>query len=493
MLKCSFIGKGSYTSMALGMVQESGVVVGTEEFVRQNVPSRFFDIERVTSWGVDYRLTLGDKLYLIPCLYNYKGNLGVDIRDESLFRVVSDKVRLLKKEDVCCVKASLPELVQFKFKKDISTIIAHTLETELVFNTPILETLSEEKEKAFDELPERYVVVCGSSNDIDRSWKSLPYYIKKNLNFDVIVVNERSPVLFPIIEGAELVVTVNTSTIPMAGGFQVPGIAVSSAGVTDILTEDTMGFRVKPFLEWDVLERVSHQRVLEAVQSFLKRKRLCCWCGGKSETRFVQNNLRLLKCSKCGTVRQDVKLSEKGLMEFYSSSMYDSWRVIVEKEISYSLRFKHDLKVSVLRLNQWGVLEGASWLDVGSGGGALVTLLHSRGWDSVGLECSKKSYPTTTWEEGGTYDVISFIDVLEHFMAPLEELKRALSHLSEKGHLVIELPNAFENPIHFRRLQHIFYFDAEVFEKLIARLHLKVVKKIKPIPGKLVYILRRDV
>lgn len=492
MLKCDFVGSGTFTSQALGLVREHGVVVGSEEFVRQHIPLRFFNVEPVKHWCVDRNFSLGDKLYLIPCLYHYEGRIGVHSRDEVLFRMVPGKVRPFKKKDVCCIGASLPELKKFAYCKDISEIVARILKTDLIFDMPILKTSPEEKVEAFDEFPERYIVVCGSANDVGRRWESLPFYLQKNLNFPVVVVNERNPALFSMIEGAELMVSVNTSTIPMAGGFQVPGLAVSSSGVSDEISKGSMEFRVKPFLEWDVLEEVSHQEVLKAVYAFFSRKRLRCWCGAESDSRFVLCNLRLLKCQRCGTIRQDVKLSQRGLIEFYSS-VYDPWRVVVEKEISYSLRFEHDLAVSYLRLDQWAPLEGHSWLDVGSGNGALVEALRSKGWNSVGLECSERDYSLVTWEEAGVYDVISFIDSLEHLMEPVEELKRALAHLSEKGLLVIELPNAFENLIHFRRLQHIFYFDEEVFEKLVLKLNLKVVKKLKPIPGKLVYILGRKI
>lgn len=492
MLRCSFVGNGSYTSAALGLVQEHGIVVGSEEFVRQHVPTSFFNIEPVRSWRVDHRLSLGDKLYLVPCLYRYKSEVGIHPRDEVLFRMVSDKIRPYQKEDVCCIKASLPELMRFRYRKGISEVVARMLRTELAFNMPILETLPEEKEKALNEFPERYIVACGSANDTGRCWESLPFYLQKNLDFPVMMVNERSPVLFSMIEGAELVVSVNTSVIPMAGGFQVPGIAVSSSGMVDKVSGGSLKFRTKPFLEWDVLEGVSDIDVLEATHSFLGRDRLHCWCGAQSDSRFVLKNLRFLKCSKCGTVRQDVKLSQRGLMQFYSS-MYDPWREVVEKENPYYSRFDHDVFISTLRLGQWGFLEGSSWLDVGSGNGALIEVLRSKGWDSVGLECSKRSYPIVGWENAGKYDVISFVDVLEHFIDPVKELKLALAHLSEKGLLVIELPNAFENPVHFRRLQHIFYFDERTFEKLIFELNLKVVRKLKPIPGKLSYILGRKI
>jgi len=277
----------------------------------------------------------------------------------------------------------------------------------------------------------------------------------------------------------------------MAGALQVPGLAVSSEAVEDTLSGGSMRYRTEPFLEWEVLESVSAKFVVDSINSVLKRSRPRCWCGANLDQKFVYRNLRLVKCLACGTIRQDVKLSQVGLDEFYASK-YDLWRKVVEGERPYTTRFIHDSNVAKSRLDQWGLLLGRTWLDVGSGTGALVKVLQSNGWDAVGLEVLPVDYPTVSWIDSGMSDVISFIDSLEHFIDPLKELTQALSHLNTDGTLIVELPNAFENSIHFRRLQHVFFFDEKSFEKMIAKLGLKVKVKFKPIPGKFSYLLRRS-
>lgn len=491
MLRCVYEGEGSYSSLELGLMQEGCVVVGSQDFVGQYVPAAFFDISPVKDWGLGRFISLGDKIYVIPCLYEFKERLGIYSQDMSLFRIVSDKVRPVEQVDVCCVRAILRRLSKVGYLRNISEIVAEALKVDLPFTMPILETTSEEKSEALQKYPEKYIVVCGTSNNKGRNWKALPSYVRNNVGLPVIKVTKRDPSLFPMIEGAELVVSVNTSTIPMAGALQVPGLAVSSETVKDTISGGSMKYRIDPFLEWEVLESVSPKFVVDSINSLMSRQRLRCWCGANSDRKFVSENLRLIKCEACGTIRQDVKLSQTGLDEFYSSK-YDLWRKVVEEESSYSSRLEHDLEVARKRVYQWGPLSGASWLDVGSGNGALVKVLKSNGWKAVGLEVSEVGYPAIRHgDSAGFFDVVSYIDSLEHFIDPLAELRRALSYLAAAGILIIELPNAFENPVHFRRLQHVWFFDEMSFEKMIEELNLMVMVKFKPIPGKFTYLLRR--
>lgn len=98
---------------------------------------------------------------------------------------------------------------------------------------------------------------------------------------------------------------------------------------------------------------------------------------------------------------------------------------------------------------------GKRWLDVGCSYGWLLQFLHQHGFDSEGIEPSADAaeharranlqvhsglFPAAV-PAGQRYDVISFMDVLEHLENPAGILAAAKQHLSPQGLLVIQVPD----------------------------------------------------
>jgi 2-polyprenyl-3-methyl-5-hydroxy-6-metoxy-1,4-benzoquinol methylase len=101
------------------------------------------------------------------------------------------------------------------------------------------------------------------------------------------------------------------------------------------------------------------------------------------------------------------------------------------------------------------------WVDVGSGIGDLVSVLIEKGWDAIGLEISETSvafaeevfgisllsqpfeaYCKENYAHSSTYDVVSFMGVLEHIINPMEFLNLASNLLRPYGIVMIQGPNA---------------------------------------------------
>ena len=94
---------------------------------------------------------------------------------------------------------------------------------------------------------------------------------------------------------------------------------------------------------------------------------------------------------------------------------------------------------------------GSSTLDVGCGGGLLVTALASLGYRATGYDSSpacleySASYGRgnyiNTWPISGKFDFVSAIHVLEHVENPQDFLKSIYGILKKNGKLYIIVPN----------------------------------------------------
>lgn len=96
-----------------------------------------------------------------------------------------------------------------------------------------------------------------------------------------------------------------------------------------------------------------------------------------------------------------------------------------------------------------------NWLDVGCSYGWLLKHIQEQGYAGEGIEPSAPAaerarqqllrvrtglFPTALTSTE-TFDIISFMDVLEHFENPGEALQAARQHLTPSGALVIQVPD----------------------------------------------------
>ena len=96
-------------------------------------------------------------------------------------------------------------------------------------------------------------------------------------------------------------------------------------------------------------------------------------------------------------------------------------------------------------------------LDVGTGCGFFLVAAKKRGWEAKGIEPSKQSVEMAKRKYGldvfdgtlqeydgnGQFDVITFINVLEHSAEPWKEIDRARNLLRSQGLVYIRFPNGF--------------------------------------------------
>ncbi len=128
-------------------------------------------------------------------------------------------------------------------------------------------------------------------------------------------------------------------------------------------------------------------------------------------------------------------------------------------------------------------------LDVGCGAGGLLRFLVESGWQGTGVEPSADAAErarthgldviASTLSESGlpieSFDVISYINVLEHLSDPARELRLALDFLKPGGELQLNVPNfACGLARHFRAHwftldcpRHLYHFTPDTLQVLL--------------------------
>ncbi len=236
-----------------------------------------------------------------------------------------------------------------------------------------------------------------------------------------------------------------------------------------------------------------------------------CWCGRTETADFGEH---YLECVDCGTLRRR-RLPTEGELELDSEDGFygrDYWFDHQEQRGQPDLveRSRSDL---VDRAPRWlrAVLRYASptgrCLEVGCGHGGLTFLLEQAGFDARGLDLSQSaaSFARESFGiqadgglleaqgfDGGSFDVVVAIDVIEHLRDPEAFLSQAAELVADDGILVLQtpqrpdyLPPAAASPdlLDYETLavgddpfltmlieEHLFLFPRQALEQLLGQL-----------------------
>ena len=168
----------------------------------------------------------------------------------------------------------------------------------------------------------------------------------------------------------------------------------------------------------------------------------------------------VLSCPQCDFVFLSVSPDRNTLQEMYGTSYFqERAEYFVSKQLAGPIEAANDATLSDFR-QVLSVIEkfcpSGKLLDVGCGAGVFLGLARSRGFDAYGVEISPFAARLAqqhlgpkvvqgTLEEtsfpAGYFDVVTMLDVFEHFTKPLAELRLAAQLLRPDGLLVINTPN----------------------------------------------------
>ncbi len=173
----------------------------------------------------------------------------------------------------------------------------------------------------------------------------------------------------------------------------------------------------------------------------------------KTGIAYTYNDMVIYRCMVCGMMFQDPqKLPAEGMR--LAKGMY----------AKYFSRIEHHLSLNKTRLKRIRSFlkkgfNGLDVLEIGTGSGALGSLLIKEGASYCGLEPSVEFYDNmvnnfpelqnrvlnSPYEEkdfaGRSFDLVIIIDTLEHIAYPLEFIEKMKERLKENGILYIEAPN----------------------------------------------------
>jgi 2-polyprenyl-3-methyl-5-hydroxy-6-metoxy-1,4-benzoquinol methylase len=233
----------------------------------------------------------------------------------------------------------------------------------------------------------------------------------------------------------------------------------------------------------------------------------CILCGGSRFRRIYKDSrVEIVRCVSCGLARQtnyastlsNLDGSFKNVESYYKTrKSYDANEIKLDtKKFALTL----DIRLEIEKRTK----PGGKILDVGCGRGEFLTKLKETGFDVYGVEPSisiasiireqlKIPVAVSMYEESlflpNSFDVITFIQVLEHLENPMETLAVAYKHLKVNGLLVINVPS-FNNPrilayrvVRWKELvlrdfipSHCYYYTRTTLSKLVANVGFNVIR-----------------
>ena len=220
-----------------------------------------------------------------------------------------------------------------------------------------------------------------------------------------------------------------------------------------------------------------------------------CVCGERiGEVKSIFS-VPVISCNLCGVVRQIVPLSSEEYSHVYRNGY-------IEKRKRSGHSYEHDYDVAALRYKEYREFmsedKGYSILDVGSSNGAFVDLLRNKRYEAFGVDTSGERVDNYFYyssferfdEDFPSFDLITFHDVLEHLVNPLTAIKKASSLLSDKGYLIIDLPDFWidKGKHHWKKTEHLWMFSQkQLIDLVLKNTNFTDVLIRKPIPSKLVF------
>ena len=186
----------------------------------------------------------------------------------------------------------------------------------------------------------------------------------------------------------------------------------------------------------------------------------CPVCNSsKKKQLFVKWGYKIVNCIYCDHTFVENQILPSKLEEYYKNSQVDKkfQERKKEKKLNNYWMLLYSKYLQLLNKKNPDI---TSLLDVGAGGGDFISICHElTDFDLHAMEFSENSaeYLTSIVGENNlyrktisetdfgdlTFDVITMFGVLEHISNPLQELKKCKEILSDKGTILILVPNLY--------------------------------------------------
>lgn len=238
----------------------------------------------------------------------------------------------------------------------------------------------------------------------------------------------------------------------------------------------------------------------------LKQISNCPVCGATEFVPFLtckdytvsQENFNIVSCKACNFKFTNPRPSDSEIGKYYKSESYvshsDTKKGLINRlyHVVRSRTLKHKLNLISSYVSR------GTMLDYGCGTGMFLKTCADSGWKSFGFEpdpdarrmASDKGLTVVDSKqalEKEMFDMITLWHVLEHVTDLDETLKFFSEHLSEKGKLIIAVPNyTSADAKHYGEFwagydvpRHIYHFEIKTISRLLDRFGF-VLQETKP-------------
>lgn len=216
----------------------------------------------------------------------------------------------------------------------------------------------------------------------------------------------------------------------------------------------------------------------------------------------TQEEFELQKCKRCNFIVTSPRPTELTIGKYYASDNYISHsgksRTLFDK--IYIAAREITLKWKSERINQYSSKQGTI-LDFGCGTGDFLLYLKNNGYQVLGVEPNETAREKANLKLQGkvsknllaiknnSADIITLWHVLEHVHTLNETLESLKKILSEKGHIIIAVPNPASHDCRkYRNLwagydvpRHLWHFTQETMTALLRRngFNIEAIKPMK--------------
>jgi SAM-dependent methyltransferase len=242
----------------------------------------------------------------------------------------------------------------------------------------------------------------------------------------------------------------------------------------------------------------------------------CDLCGS-DKAQILYNNanwqslevdlFRLVRCSRCGLIYLCPRPDKNEIPKYYQG-MYSCYKNSVESEKNNLVRWarRRNLINRCRQVERASQIKAGKILDVGCATGLFLNQMRLNGWEAYGVEPVETAASYAREEFGleifngffeeapypeGSFDVITFWDVLEHTFSPQKELLRTARLLKPGGSVIINIPNwnSFDRVlfdafwIGLDPPRHFYVFDSGTAGQMLEKAGLQVQEWVCLVPS----------
>lgn len=230
-----------------------------------------------------------------------------------------------------------------------------------------------------------------------------------------------------------------------------------------------------------------------------------CSCGKSDHfISLTYNDIDLLVCSHCQTPHQYLPgWTVNDVSNFYHQNYHSEEQIKIGLK-EYKNRYDHDYKIAEIRLTAYSqfLSNTGQGLDVGSSNSAFVHAANNQGYNFIGIDPGKeigddKVTIRSTIEDynfgNKKFNFITMHDSLEHMVDVRSIMKKITTILDTNGMLIIDIPDYYapEGQHHWRPVQHLWYWNKRQMTDFLTQFNLNIIQITNPIPGKLVFYVRK--